>query len=70
MYSLRQIYYFNRIDNNLKADENIDNVSIGREISELNKRLIELPKKGSEVFASQKEFEKIVNLFSTITCWK
>ena len=26
LYSLRQIYYLNRIDSNLKANENIDNV--------------------------------------------
>ena len=60
LYSLRQIYYFNRIDNNLKANENIDDVSTGREISELEKRLIELPKKGSGLFASQKEFAKLL----------
>ena len=28
LYSLRQIYYLNKIDNNLKANEKIDDVSI------------------------------------------
>ena len=28
LYSLIQIYYLNEIDNNLKANENIDNISI------------------------------------------
>ena len=43
--SLIQIYYLNKIDNNLKANENIDNISIGSEIRELEKRLRDLPKK-------------------------
>ena len=58
--SLIQIYNLNKIDNNLKANENIDYVSINREISELERRLIDLPKKGSGVFASQKEFAKLL----------
>ena len=66
LYSLRQIYYLNRIDNNLKANENIDNLSISREISELDKRLIDLPKKGSGVFASQKEFAKLLTFLAQL----
>ena len=31
-YSLIQIYYLNKIDNNLKANENMDNISIERDI--------------------------------------
>ena len=58
--SLIQICNLNKIDNNLKANENIDYVSINREISELERRLIDLPKKGSGVFASQKEFAKLL----------
>ena len=60
LYSLRQIYYLNKIDNNLEANENIDDVLIDREISELEKRLRDLPKKGSGVFALQKEFAKLL----------
>ena len=66
LYSLRQIYYLNRIDNNLKANENIDDVSIGREISELEKRLIDLPKKDSGVFASQKESAKLLTFLAQL----
>ena len=33
LYSLRQIYYLNKIDNNSKANEKIDNVSIFSEIN-------------------------------------
>ena len=39
LYSLRQIYYLNKIDNNLKANEKIDDHSISREIPELEKSL-------------------------------
>ena len=60
MYSLIQIYYLNKIDNNLKANENIDSISIGSEIRGLEKRLRDLPKKGSGVFTSQKEFAKLL----------
>ena len=60
LYSLIQIYYLNKIDNNLKANENIDKISIESEIRELEKRLTDLSKKGSGVFTSQKEFEKLL----------
>ena len=60
LYSLIQIYYLNKIDNNLKANENIDNISIESEIRELEKRLTDLSKKGSGVFTSQKEFAKLL----------
>ena len=46
LYSLIQIYYLNKIDNNLKANENINNISIESDIMELKKRLREIPKKG------------------------
>ena len=58
LYCLIQIYHLNKIDNNLKANENIDNISIESEIRELEKRLRDLSKKGSGVFTSQKEFAK------------
>ena len=45
LYSLIQIYYLIKIDNNLKANENIDNILIESEIRELEKRLRDLPKK-------------------------
>ena len=66
LYSLIQICYLNKIDNNLKANKNIDNISIESEIRELEKRLRDLPKKGSGVFTSQEEFAKLLTFFSTI----
>ena len=45
LYSLIQIYYLNKKDNNLRANENIDNISIESNIWKLEKRLRELPKK-------------------------
>ena len=58
--SLIQIYNLNKIDNNSKANEKIDNISISSEISELEERLRDLPKKGSGMFVSQKEFAKLL----------
>ena len=52
LHSLIQIYYLNKTDNNLKANENIDNILIESEIRELEKRIRDLPKKGSGVFTS------------------
>ena len=57
LYSLIQRYYLNEIDNNLKEDENIDNISIESEIRELEKRLRDLPKKGSGVFTCKKSLQ-------------
>ena len=58
LYNLIQIYYLNKVDNNLKANENIDN--IGSDIRKLERRLRDLPKKGRGVFTSQKEFAKLL----------
>ena len=66
LYSLRRLYYLNNADNNSKANEKIDDVSIGREISELEKRLRDLPKKGSGVFALQKEFAKLLTFLAQL----
>ena len=66
LHSLRQIYYLNKIDNNLKANEKIDDVSIGREINELEKKLRYQPKKGSGVFASQKMFVKLLTYLAQL----
>ena len=66
MHSLIQIYYLNEIDNNLKPNENIDNISVGSEIRELEKKLRDLPKKGSGVFTSQKEFEKLLTFLAQL----
>ena len=64
LYSLIQIYYLNKIDKNLKANENIDNISIERDIMKLEKKLRELPKKGRGVFTSQKEFAKLLTFLA------
>ena len=56
----------NKIYNNLKANEKIDSTSIGSEIRELEKRLRDLPKKGSSVFTSQKEFAKLLTFLAQL----
>ena len=65
LYSLRQIYYLNQIDN-LKANEKIDNVSLFSEISKLEKRLRELRQKGSGMFTSQKEFAQLLTFLAQL----
>ena len=66
LHSLIQIYYLNKIDNNLKANENIDNISIERDIMKLEKRLRELSKKGRGVFTLQKEFPKLLTFLAQL----
>ena len=66
LYSLIQIYYLDKIDNNLKTNENIGNISIGSEIRELEKRLKDLPKKDSDLFTSQKEFAKLLTFLAKL----
>ena len=66
LYSLIQIYYLNKIDNNSKANENIDNISIEKDIRKLEKRLRELSKKGRGVFTSQKEFAKLLTFLAQL----
>ena len=56
----------NKIDNNSKANEKIDNVSISSEINELEKRLIDLSKRGSGTFTSQKEFAKLLTFLAQL----
>ena len=66
LYSLIQIYYLNKIDNNLKANENIDNISIESDMWKLKKRLRELPKKGRGMFTLQKEFAKLLTFLAQL----
>ena len=66
LYSLIQIYYLNKIDNSLKANENIDNISIESDKRKLEKRLRELSKKGRGVFTSQKEFAKLLTFLAQL----
>ena len=66
LHNLIQIYYLNKVDNNLKANENMDNISIERDIRKLEKRLRELSKKGRGVFTSQKEFAKLLTFLAQL----
>ena len=56
----------NKIDYNLKANENIDNISIERDIMKLEKRLREVSKKGRGVFMLQKEFAKLLTFLAQL----
>ena len=64
--SLKLIYNLNKIDNNLKANENINNISIESYIMKLQKKLRGLPIKGRGVFTSQKEFAKLLTFLAQL----
>ena len=64
LHSLIQIYYLNKVDNNLEANENINNILIEKDIRKLEKRLRELSKKGRGVFAE--EFAKLLTFLAQL----
>ena len=64
MYRLTELYNLNKIDNNLKANEEIDDISISREINELEKRLRD--QRGSGMLTSQKEFAKLLTFLAQL----
>ena len=66
LYSLMQIYYLNKIDNNLKANENVGHILIGSNIRELENRLRDLPKKVRGVFTLKKEFAKLLTFLAEL----
>ena len=66
LYSLKQIYNLNKIDNNFIANKNINNISIESDIMKLEKSLRELSKKGRGVFTSQKEFAKLLTFLAQL----
>ena len=66
LYSLIKIYNLNKIDNNLEANININNVSIRSDIIKLEKRLRELSKKDMGVFTSQKQFAKLLTFLAQL----
>ena len=66
LYSLKQIYNLSELDNNLKANENINITSIRDDIMKLEKRLRGLPKNGRGVFTSQKEFAKLLTFLAQL----
>ena len=66
LYRLRQLYYLNRIDDNLEINKKIDNILISREINELEKRLRDQHKKGSGIFTSQKAFAKLLTFLAQL----
>ena len=56
----------NKIDNNLKANENINITSIKSDIIKQEKKLRELSKKGWGMFTSQKEFAKLLTFLAQL----
>ena len=64
--SFIQIYYLNKKENNLKANENINNNLIESDIMKLEIKLRELSKKGRGVFTSQKEFAKLLTFLAQL----
>ena len=65
-HNLIKIYNMNKIDNNLEANENINNISRRKDIRKLEKRLKELSKKGMGVFTSKKEFAKLLTFLAQL----
>ena len=65
LYSLKRIHNLNKIENNLKANENINSVLIESDIMKSEKRL-RLPKKDRGVFTSQKEFAKLLTFLAQL----
>ena len=63
---LIELHNLNKIDNNLKANENINNISIQSDIMKLEKRLRELSKNGMGMFTSQKEFAKLLTFLAQL----
>ena len=66
LYSLKRIYNLNKIDNNLKANEDINSVLIENDIMKLEKRLRGLGIKGRSVFTLQKEFAKLLTFLAQL----
>ena len=66
LHSLKRTYNLNKIDNNLKANENINNILIHSDIVKLEKKLGGLPIKGRGVFTSQKEFAKLITFLAQL----
>ena len=66
LHSLIKIYNLNKIDNNLKANENINITSIKSDIIKQEKKLRELSKKGWGMFTSQKEFAKLLTFLAQL----
>ena len=64
--SLLQICYLNKKYNNLKENENINNILIESDIMKLEKKLRELSKKGRGMFTSQKEFVKLLTFLAQL----
>ena len=68
LYRLIELYNLNKTENNLKANEKIDDVSISREINELEKRLRD--QRGTGMFTSQKEFAKLLTFLAQLHAGK
>ena len=66
LHSLIKIYNLNKIDNNLKANENINITSIKSDIIKQEKKLRELSKKGWGMFTLQKEFAKLLTFLAQL----
>ena len=58
LYSLRQIYYLNKINKNSERNKEINIALLNSDINELEKRLKD--QEGCGMFTSQKEFAKLL----------
>ena len=66
LYQIIQLYYLNKIDDNLEKNERINNTLINSEINELERKLRDVPKKSSGMFILQKSFIKLLTLLAQL----
>ena len=64
MYSLRQIYYLNKVNNNSEINKAINITLLNSDINELEKRLRD--QKGSGMFTLQKEFAELLTFLAQL----
>ena len=64
LYSLRQIYYLNKVTNNSERNKAINIALLNSDINELEKRLKD--QEGSGMFTSQKDFAELLTFLAQL----
>ena len=64
LYSLKETYYLNKVNNNSEKNKETDMTLLNREIAELEKNFRD--QRGSSVFISKNEFVKLLSLLTQL----